>query len=173
MCFIFPTSIQLHKSCIHLEAPPTEITLPLFIEFVLKAELLHTNEHYTADLLSSIFIVAVCRYSVFNFLVILCPIDCADWPSGGSFCLFQCQKLQEAQVCFCLIFQISDILQHNLISIIFPLSIYSGCPFASLLVVEIKFQVFRHMFTFYQYPQESTSLLNCWLYFYDLNIFIA
>lgn len=88
--FLFPTSIQLYKSCIHLEAPLTEITLPVFIEFILKAELLYACTQWALHSRPAllIFIVAVWMYSVFNLLVILLSIDCTDRPGRGCFCLF-------------------------------------------------------------------------------------
>lgn len=45
--------------------------LYLLIRFESRASPnVRTNEHYTADPLSSNFIMAICRYSVFNLLVI-------------------------------------------------------------------------------------------------------
>lgn len=101
---------------------------------------LHTNEHCTADLLSSIFIMAVCRYSVFNILVILLSYWLC-WLTWWKILLFvpmsETSKTPKYFSCFHLIFQLSNIFQQILLPIIFPLSIYSGCPFSNYMFLNV------------------------------------
>lgn len=101
---------------------------------------LHTNEHYIADLLSSVFLLAVCRYSVFNLLVILLSYW-LRWLTWQRIFLFvpmsEISKKPKYFSSFHLIFQLSSILQQILSSIIFPLSIYSVCPFSNYMFLNV------------------------------------